>query len=171
MRQIVMAALLGGWTAGSLGMAWIATQNFRMVDRLLTSPRPELSRALASLPPTEARTVLRHLASEMNRRYFRLWGFLQLSLALVLVTVAATAEPRDRWSILGLLTMLLLTLVLTFLLQPEIVSLGRSLDFLPRDPVPPSLRRFWTLHFLYTVLDGVKLLLGLILLFRSGWRG
>ncbi len=171
MRTIVIAALLGGWTTGTVGMGWLAAQNFRMVDRLLSSPRPEFSRALAPLPPTEARAVLRDLASEMNRRYFRLWGFLQVALALILVMMAATATPRDRGSVLGLLAMFLLTLLLTFILHPQIVSLGRSLDFLPRDPVPPSLRRFWTLHLLYTTLDGVKLLIGLLLLIRTGWRG
>jgi hypothetical protein len=37
---------------------------------------------------------------------------------------------------------------------------GRSLDFVPRNPPPPALRRFWILHGVYTFLEGCKLVVG-----------
>ena len=47
-------------------------------------------------------------------------------------------------------------------LTPQIVSLGRGLDFVPRDPAPPGMRKFWILHAVYTSLEMVKLLAGLV---------
>jgi hypothetical protein len=40
------------------------------------------------------------------------------------------------------------------------VSLGRELDFVPRDPAPPGMSRFWILHAAYTTLEMVKLAVG-----------
>ncbi len=60
--------------------------------------------------------------------------------------------------------------VLTVWLTPEIVSLGRSLDFVPREPPPPGMSRFWVLHAAYTSLEMLKLAAGVvvaILLVRS----
>jgi hypothetical protein len=47
-------------------------------------------------------------------------------------------------------------------LTPQIVSLGRSLDFVPRDPAPPGMQRFWILHAAYMSLEMLKLLVGLV---------
>ena len=62
--------------------------------------------------------------------------------------------------------MLGLVVILTLVVQPMIVSLGRSIDFVPRNPAPPQMARFWMLHGAFTGLDGVKLLAGLTLLVR-----
>jgi hypothetical protein len=62
--------------------------------------------------------------------------------------------------------MLCLALVLTLVITPLVVSLGRSIDFVPRTPPPPAMPRFWALHGAFTGLDGVKFLAGLGLLIR-----
>lgn len=62
--------------------------------------------------------------------------------------------------------MLALAAVLTLYITPEIVALGRQIDFVPRDPVPPEMPRFRVLHGAYTGFDGAKLLAGLVLLGR-----
>ena len=51
------------------------------------------------------------------------------------------------------------------------IGLGAGLVLLlwrqaPRDPAPPAMSRFWTLHRTFTGLDGVKLLAGLSMLVR-----
>jgi hypothetical protein len=51
---------------------------------------------------------------------------------------------------------------MTVWLQPEITSIGRALDFVPREPPPPALGRFWVLHGVYTVLELLKLLVGVV---------
>jgi hypothetical protein len=47
-------------------------------------------------------------------------------------------------------------------LTPAIVTLGRSLDFVPRDPAPPEMSRFWILHAAYTSLEMLKLVVGVL---------
>jgi hypothetical protein len=61
---------------------------------------------------------------------------------------------------------MLATVVLMLVyLTPAIVSLGRELDFVPRDPAPPGMSRFWVLHAAYTSLEMIKLLVGILVAF------
>ncbi|MCI0409545.1 MAG: hypothetical protein L0191_13455 [Acidobacteria bacterium] len=164
MRSLLIA-LLGGWITGSLILGAVATQNFRTIDRLLSAPRPEFASAVAPLDQGQARTVLRHLSSELNRRYFSAWGLIQLALGVVVVIGALGLTPMDRAGVIGAAGILVLVVVLVAL-NWLIVPLGRGLDFLPRNPAPPSLPRFGRLHLAYTSLDALKLILCAWLLVR-----
>src|SRR5712691_1100635 len=63
------------------------------------------------------------------------------------------------WGVVAMLASVVLMLVW---LTPAIVSLGRSLDFVPRDPSPPGMQRFWVLHAAYTSLEMIKLVAGIV---------
>ncbi len=167
MRMLV-AAVLGAWLMGNVALAVVATQNFRAVDRVLrTAAEPsELARRLERLSAVEARELLRYLASEMNRFYFRIWGWSQLLLALLTLGGLWMGGVQDHWVRASVVAMLALVLVAVLFLTPEITALGRRLDFAPRNPPPPEFARFWRLHTLYTLLDLAKMGLGVLALFR-----
>ena len=61
--------------------------------------------------------------------------------------------------------MLAIVVLMLVYLTPAIVSLGRELDFVPRDPAPPGMSRFWVLHAAYTSLEMLKLLVGAVVAF------
>ena len=61
--------------------------------------------------------------------------------------------------------MLAIVVLMLVYLTPAIVSLGRELDFVPRDPAPPGMSRFWVLHAAYTSLEMIKLLVGILVAF------
>ncbi len=170
MMRALLIALLGGWIAGTLILAGVATQNFRTIDRLLSGPTPELSRAIAPLGHDETRVVLRYLSSELNRLYFRAWGLIQILLGAAVLAGALGLRPLDRTGVIGAAVILALAVAL-LVLNWLIVPLGRSLDFLPRSPAPPALARFGRLHLAYTSLDSMKLVLCLWLLIRWSRRG
>lgn len=168
--QAVGIAILGAWLGGTLFMWFAATRSFRTVDRVLTASRPEFELAVQPLGHDRTRTVLRYLASEINRTYFRLYGWVQVLLGVILILLLARQAPRDTVAVVLAGVMLGLVLILTFVIQPQIVSLGRNIDFVPRDPAPPVMPRFWMLHGAFTGLDGVKWLAGLALLVRWIFR-
>lgn len=168
MRPLLIA-LLGGWVAGALLIAFVATQNFRTVDRLLSAPTAEFSRAIAPLGHDETRSSLRYLVSELNRLYFSAWGLIQLALGVVILAAAIGLRPLDRTVVTVAATILVIAVVL-LLLNRLLLPLGRSLDFVPRTPAPPALARFWRLHQAYTALDVSKLILCVWLLVRAARR-
>jgi hypothetical protein len=159
-------AILAAWTAVTVCMWFAASRSFATVNSLLQESNPQLRRAMKPLEPAQTRLALRYLASEINRRYFGAYGWAQIVLGVILLVFAGRQSPRDTIGLVVIGAMLGVVLVLAFFITPQIVALGRSLDFLPRNPPPPGMGRFGILHAIYTGLDGAKLLAGLVLLAR-----
>jgi hypothetical protein len=166
--------LLGAWLLGIAAMAAVALVNFGTVDRLLTeAPNATFSHGAAVLDARaeapSARDFLRFLVSELNRTFFWQWGLVEAAIGAVLTLLVWPQGGRVRSVVVA---MWMLTLLLTFGITPPIVSVGRALDFVPRDPAPPELSTFGLLHAAYTMLDGVKLALGFVAAFwiSKRWR-
>ena len=164
--------LLGAWTMGSICMSVVATENFYTIDRLLKGPaNADFVRAVMKLEQTPARDLLRYLSSELNRLYFQMWNVAQIAIGAGVFWLIAGSRKQDpayvrRAGLLGpagsIAGMLAIVLLMLAYLTPQIVSLGRSLDFVPRDPAPPGMQRFWILHATYTTLEMLKLLAGMV---------
>ncbi len=169
--HLIAIAILSAWIASTLFMWFAATKSFAAVDRVLKKPSPQLIEATKSLPEGQARVVLRYMASEINRTYFWGYGLAQIALGAALLLLLWRQTPRDTVGVGIVCGMLILTLALTLVITPIIISLGRSIDFVPRTPPPPVMPRFWALHGAFTGLDGVKLLAGLGLLISWVLKG
>src|SRR5262245_34482746 len=145
--------LLGAWMAGTICVSVVATQNFYTIDRLLAvRANAKFAAVVDRLGATESRDFLRYLSSELNRLYFQLWNGAQIVLGgvtLWLIAGSGRRHPADdsrrsggsRAALLGVVGMLGIVIVMLVYLTPAIVTLGRSLDFLPRDPAPPGMSR------------------------------
>ena len=152
--------LLGAWIAGSLFMILVATQNFRSVDRLLAAPGGAAAH-VEQMGREEARTFLRYQVSEQNRWYFDTWEKIQLALGVSLLVIAWAGFPERK--IIGVVAGVMLAIVLLerFYLTPEIVRLGRLIDFTAQ--ASPERGMFWRFHGAYSGAELVKLALGLYL--------
>ena len=164
--QGISIAILSLWLGWTLFMWFAATRSFRAADRVLKSPPPQFSRIVQSLSPENTREVLRYLASEINRTYFRAYGWGQIALGSVLLVLLLLKAPRDTFSLVVVAGMLFIVLILTLGVMPQIIALGRNIDFLPRSPAPPDYQRFWKLHMMFSGLDTAKLLGGFVVLVR-----
>lgn len=164
--QVLAIALLGAWIMSTLCMWFTATQSFATVDRVLKNPPPPMVEITKPLGDGSTRVVLRHMASEINRTLFWGYGALQIGLGATLFLLLWLQKPRNAVDVGVVVTMLALSVILTVIITPLIISLGRSIDFLPRNPPPPVMPRFWALHGSFTGLDAVKLLAGIGLLIR-----
>ena len=154
-------ALIGAWVMGTIFMAVVATQNFYLLDRLLaTNPVQGFDAVVRSLGHDVAREFMRYVSSELNRLFFVVWGLVQVGMGVVLVWLVWKSEYRRVR--LGALALLILAVVLTAGLTPPIVSVGRALDFVPRDPRPPELTTFGLIHAAYTLVDFTKMGLSLV---------
>jgi hypothetical protein len=155
-----MATLL----AGTVFMAIVATQNFYTIDRLLASqPNPAFGAAVNKLGATEARDLLRYLSSELNRLYFQYWNVAQLPIGIFVLWMIMRLpnSQRVKWYVVAILG---IVLVLTIIITPRMLYVGRELDFAPHDPQTPRLRTFGLLHAAYTVLDAINMILGIMVM-------
>jgi hypothetical protein len=157
--------LLGIWLAGGFFMAYFATENFRGVDRLLAQPNSAAAVEFKTLGPGAARALLRYQVSEQNRRYFTTWEEAQLAVGLFFFFLALFSK-EGKFSLALALGMLLIVVLQRFLLTPQIVSLGREIDFIPPEVSSPTRSRFWVLHGAYSGVELLKWVLGLTLAAR-----
>lgn len=135
----------------------VAPTNFRLIDALLEASSNDSFRTLVDrFGSTPARELLRYLASELNRAFFLRWNVAQLALGAASCALSwrLGLERRVR---LALLAATLLVVALLGVFTPLIIQLGRSLDFVPREPAPPELARFQLLHVAYTGIELIKL--------------
>jgi hypothetical protein len=166
-RRSWALVLMGAWMTGTICMSVVATENFYTIDRLLAAnANPALGGVIDRLGRPETRDLLRYLSSELNRLYFQMWNGAQVVIAAAVLTLIVGARQRtlkdDRAAVRGVAVMALIVFAMFLWLTPQIVTLGRGLDFVPRDPAPPGMQRFWVLHAAYTSLEMLKLLIGVL---------
>jgi hypothetical protein len=150
------------WLTGTVWMAVVATQNFYTIERLFDGPpNPAFTVAVNKLGEPDAHYLLKYLSSELNRLFFQSWGIMQIGVGILALwfVVKLPNAGQPKWMIVAMLAISLLFLAA---ITPKIVTVGRSLDFVAHQPPPPALRTFGLLHAAYTVLDGIKLILGII---------
>lgn len=163
---MIKVVLLSAWLAATPFMWFAATQSFRTIDRILRTETPQLVESTKGMADGQTRVVLRYGASEINRTYFWGYGLAQIVLGAVLLLILWRESARDSLGFGVVCGMMVLVLILTIVITPMIVSVGRSLDFVPRNPPPPLMPRFWALHGAFTGMDGLKFVGGLGLLIR-----
>lgn len=153
----IAAFLLGSWLLGSLFLVFVATRNFQTVDAVLQAPPPEASKMVRTLGHANARQLLRYLAGEQNRRYFETWELAQLIIGAALTAfLLLGVEKRLLAGLAG--AMLILTLFQHLKITPELLWLGRSIDFLPSAAESHARDQFWRLHGIYSAIEVVKML-------------
>ena len=161
--------VLGSWLAGGVFMAWVATQNFRGVDRLLDQPNPAAKLEFKALDGDRnfgsgaARMLLRYQVSEQNRFYFESWEIVQMTLGSLLFLFLLFGTREDKYLLAGVLVMVVLVAVERLVLTPDLTALGRNLDFVPLADPSPERGRFWLLHNAYSSVELVKWAIGLLL--------
>jgi hypothetical protein len=173
MKQRWALVMIGAWLMGSICTSVVATENFYTVDHLLASPSNAMFTAMVQkLGQPAARELLRYLSSELNRLYFQMWNVAQIGIGVLVFWLLAGFREHGP-ARAGVVAMLAIVVLMLAYLTPAIVSLGRALDFVPRDPSPPGMSRFWVLHAAYTSLEMIKLLVGAVVAFwiaRSSTR-
>ena len=138
-------------------MIFVATQNFATVDRVLAAPPQEAAQMFQTLGPENARLLLRYLAGEENRLFFTNWELTQIALGALLTAVLLLAiQSRLLAGLVG--AMLIIALFQHFRVTPEMIALGRLVDF-GGGSGSAAYSQFWRLHGLYGVLEVVKLAL------------
>jgi len=148
-------------------MDMVATQNFRSVDRLLAAPSSQAAEQIRTLGGHDpARLLLRYQVSEQNRWYFETWEDTQMVLAIALFLVLIFGIQPERFPLLLMLLALGIVLLMHFVLTPEIIRLGRAIDFAPPGAPSSDRTRFWTFHGLYSACELVKLGLVLVLAYQ-----
>ncbi|MGA2269378.1 MAG: hypothetical protein ABSH44_12985 [Bryobacteraceae bacterium] len=158
--------LLGIWLGAALLMAWIAAGSSGSVDRLLARPHPVASAQFKALGPANARLLLGYQISEQNRWYLENWEVAQVIAGVLFFFFVLFATRENKFSLFLVLLMIAAVLVQRVMLTPQMISLGRMIDFIPPDAPSGERVQFWVLHSWYFGVELGKWILGLALAVR-----
>ena len=140
-------------------MGWVAMHNLASVDPILQQFDRQLQREVKDLGYDRVQALLRFEAAELNRFYFYNWEWIQMFLGLVALVVLLDATNGSKLTLVVMTGILLLLLVQHFLVQPEVLELGRGLDFAASDQMLDERRAFKTYHAYYSSIEVMKFVL------------
>lgn len=155
---------------GALLMMWLSSATLDSVGRLMIAQPQKMQQIIFTLTEPEKKSLFFYAANELNRYFINDWGIAQLVLGALILGMLALAR-QEKWQIVLSATMLLCALGSYFLLAPQLISLGRNLDFAPSDQLAPERRQYASIYLFYTILDVVKILVGFALTFLILKRG
>ena len=150
--------LLGLWLGCLLFMGWVAMHNLGSVEPILKQSDRQLQREVKDIGYDRVKTLLRFEAAELNRFYFYNWEWIQMILGLITLVVLFDATNGSRLTLVLMAGVMLLLLVQHFLVEPEVLELGRGLDFAASDQMLDERRAFRTYHAYYSSIEVMKFL-------------
>jgi hypothetical protein len=156
--------LLGAWLGCSLFMGAVAILNFRTARNLLAASPPqlqELSRQIGG--DAVMQQVLRYEVAEQNRELFEIWEQFQLAIGVILFTFLLFGTREGKIPLSICLVMLVLVGIMHWAVTPDIIGLGRELDFQDAREGTFLRSQLQSRHVAYSALEFVKLGLGLTL--------
>ena len=165
--------LLGIWFALVISISGVSMASLQVAGNTAKSPPGEPARALFVIGEPMTEQLFRYIASEINRTLFETCGLVELALVLVIGIVLFLQNYSRAATILA--GMLLLGVCAShFLLTPQVVSLGRILDFRPAEMMVAERERLTRLNVFYGALTVFRLICGgaitAILLHRKSRR-
>lgn len=157
------ALIMGAWLAGIVFMLVVPARNLASVDELLQTPSPKAKRILEKVEEVNARPLLIHHVSELNRWLVRNWERVQLGLGVALSLCLLFGVDGKRFTVVLCLLMLATVGFLHWFLTPEMEKLAEAVDFaVPGDP-SVARDRLRSLQAGYSIAENVKLVFGLVL--------
>lgn len=152
-----LAFFVGVWLSGLLVVTFTTSASFRAVNGVLANPPHEASQWVDILGKDRTQTLLLHNAAEVNRSLLESWGNADLVLCVFIFITAVMIKSGKPMMIASAL-LLLLGLASVFLITPQVVAVGRLLDFRPDLPVPPERAQFASLNGMFNGLSFIRML-------------
>ncbi len=154
---------MGAWLAGMVFMLVFPERNLASVDELLRRPSQKAATLLGTVEEVNARPLLIHYASELNRWLVRNWERVQLLLGVALLLCLFFGIEGKRFTVVLCLLMLATVAFLHWFLTPEIEKLAATVDFTVADAPSVARDRLRSLRTGYSTAEGIELVLGLVL--------
>ncbi|MGH9663472.1 MAG: hypothetical protein ACRD9L_03495 [Bryobacteraceae bacterium] len=161
---------------GCILLMFVGSENFREVERLMRAPNPRAGKTIGTLGYDAARDLLRYEAAEENRFDVPVWEWTQILLGLALLLAVFVGTRGNKLAMLTCVAMSAAVWLQRLVLTPQLIDLGRSIDFTPLDSMTAQRDQYWMVHQSYLAVEAVKLLLGAglglrLFIFRAKRRG
>jgi hypothetical protein len=137
-------------------MALIAWADNWQADHLVDHPSASMAVEAHLIGAANSRMLFRYQAAEETRRNYELWEMAQIVLGSLFFLFLLFGTNESQVAILAGLLLLVLVLIQTFFLSPNITSQGRELDFVPPAVANPGRAKLVVLLGFYGGVEVAK---------------
>ncbi|MCA2962926.1 MAG: hypothetical protein ACK58M_06495 [Acidobacteriota bacterium] len=154
----ILSFMLGVWFAGLVGVTLFTTFRPRLAYAMVDNPPYEAAKWIEVLTKERTATLLRHYDAEVGRQVLESWRYADLLLGTLLL-VSAVMSKSGKPTLIGSALLLLLGLVSAFLLTPQVVAVGRLLDFRAVGIDTPDRQQFTALNRMFHSIGFLRFLI------------
>ncbi len=151
-------------------MMWISSQNQDSVTRILMAQPQKMQQIIFTLTESEKKSLFLYSANEMTRYYSNIWEWAQLLLGGTILGLLVVARQAKQFIVISSI-MLLTVIACHFLLAPQLLGLGRTIDFGALNQFAAERSQFNSMSMLYLAMDITRLVLAILLTFQLLRRG
>jgi len=155
-------------------MAWVATSNTTLANRVASVDDPAAFLRIRALGSTETTALLHHQAAELTRGQLEMWEIAQLVLGCFLFSFLLFGTAEGKVPLALALLLLIAVAVQRFALTPQLESLGRLTDFMNSSAAAGYRARLVVMQGAYAGVELAKwvsgIALGIILIARRNVR-
>ena len=155
----IASFVLGAWVVGSLFTLYLSSSTSSTTEKILAMPPPEIGKMMTLLNAEQMKGLLGYYGAEQVRSCLNDWGLLQLLIGPLMLFLLVRASHVNRLMLGVCGAMFILAIFSSFVLWPEVDYLGRGLHFSPGWSANRA--RHLALHLTYTILEALKIALGL----------
>ncbi len=162
---------LGAWLGASLFMGWISMTVADSANLVVKSRSTRAQKEVKDIGPQRTRALLQFHMAESMRNLSYDWEFFQLWIALVLVALILFGTNADRVAMGLSIFMLVVVAIMHWIMAPQILELGRGIDFASAEDMIPERQAFWSYFKSYTYMEIAKITMGMLLAVKLLYRG
>ena len=155
--------LLGIWLAGSIVMTLIAADSANAAGRLLRNPSSAAAIPIKAMGENEARIMLAYPVRQQARWWLEDWENVELVLGASFFFFLLFGTNEGKPVLFFTLGIYGLVLFQRFLTLPQLLYLGRLMDFVPVNAAVPERHQFTAIQTVFDGLEIFKVLLQLAL--------
>lgn len=125
---------------------------------MVDNPPHEAAKWMEVLTKERTATLLRHYDAEVGRQMLEFWSYTDL-LLIILLLISAVMSKSSKPTLICAALLLLFGLVSTLLLTPQVVAMGRILDFRAVGVVTPEREQFTVFNRMLHSVGFLRLLI------------
>jgi hypothetical protein len=121
--------LLGLWLGGDWMIRWMASGNLHAVNHTLDRPNAFVAQQIKDRGRIPVFKLLTYQAAEQNRLLALSWENVQIGFAIFFFFYLLFGTREGKYALLLVLLMMAVVIGERLVLTPELIGIGRSLDF------------------------------------------
>jgi hypothetical protein len=145
--------LLGLWLGCGIALYFATLDNRSNVDRIFRDPNAGATLRMQKLGTRDSQLLLRFEADQENRLLTEVWSDIQFGLAFLFFFYLLFGTRENKFILATAIGLIVIVVIERFFVIPDLVGLGKLLDFIPESDPSSSRGRYHAMQTTFLALE------------------